>query len=163
MESKLISRGKALEELEKFGIKGNDVYFIDIIPLIEMIWADGQAQDGEMAIFNEFLQKHVKHLNKLAGFEAFTVNDARKFVARFFKKRPSPNLLKTLRQLSICVGTSCADPGENAAHKESLLGVCLDIAASSTTQLPYGLHDRFEPSEKRCFFEILDTLEGKRK
>ena len=33
MAAQLISRGEALEELEKFGIKGNDVYLIDIIQI----------------------------------------------------------------------------------------------------------------------------------
>jgi len=42
--------------------------------------------------------------------------------------------------------------------KESLLAACLDIASSSVTQYPYGLHDRFTPQEKRCFFEILQSL-----
>jgi len=41
-----------------------------------------------------------------------------------------------------------------------LLAACLDIAASSVTQYPYGLHDRFAPEEKRCFFEILESVSG---
>lgn len=162
MEEKRMPRKQALEELKKFGISGKEVYFIDIIPLIEMIWADGQVQRGEISIFNDFLPKHVERLNDLAGYEAFHLKDAHKFVSRFFKEKPGPELLKTLRNLSAAAGITGARHDCASTLKDSLLCACLDIAASSTVKYPYGLHDRFDPAEKSCFFEILDTLEGRK-
>ncbi len=162
MEEQCLSREDALEELKTFGISGNNVYFIDIIPLIEMIWADGKVQYGEMTIFNDFLPKHVRHLNKLAGYEAFLLEDVHKFVSRFFNKKPGSELLKTLRDLASEVGIAGSNHDCAAILKESLLTACLDIAASSTVTYPYGLHERFDPAEKTCFFEILDSLEKRK-
>ncbi len=156
---KPIAREDALNELEAFGIFGKDVYFIDMIPLIEMVWADGQVQRGEIIILKDFLPRHVEHLNELVGYEAFRLEDARKFVSRFFKEKPSPELLKTLRDLATMVGVSGSDHDCAEDLKQSLLAACLDIAASSTVKYPYGLHDRFDPAEKSCFFEILDSFD----
>jgi hypothetical protein len=46
----------AIEELERFGITGAQIYLIDLIPLIEMIWADGKAQDAEVSILADYLK-----------------------------------------------------------------------------------------------------------
>jgi hypothetical protein len=47
-------RQRAIDELEQHGIRGPNVYLIDIIPLIEMIWADGRVQEGELEILRTF-------------------------------------------------------------------------------------------------------------
>jgi hypothetical protein len=39
-------RRDAIAELAKHGIKGAQIYLIDLIPLIEMMWADGRIQHG---------------------------------------------------------------------------------------------------------------------
>jgi len=43
-------RDHIIEDLEKYGIKNEEIYLIDIIPLIEMIWADGMVQKCEVDI-----------------------------------------------------------------------------------------------------------------
>jgi len=162
MSEKNNLREEILEKLKFFGITGKDVYFIDYIPLIEMIWADGQPQQGEMDLFYGFLEKHVAHLNKMAGYSAFNLEDAAQFVAGFFKERPSPEMLKALRQLAVHAGLFQEDSKKRAQFEKSLLALCLDIGASCVTNYPYGLHERFNADEKRCFFEIFDTFENRR-
>ena len=162
MEKQLISRDEVLEKLAGLGITGKNAYFIDFIPLIEMIWADGHAQEGEMAILKEFIEKHVQHLNEMSGYDAFSLDDAMKFVSKFFDKRPSAEILKTLRNLALSYGLYRNGNEEKGPYDGSLLAICLDIASSSVTRYPYGLHERFDSSEKRCFFEILDAVEGKK-
>jgi hypothetical protein len=39
-----------------------------------------------------------------------------------------------------------------------MIEACIDIAADAVRKYPYGLHDRFDPEEKRCFFEIIMTF-----
>jgi len=151
-------RMDALEQLEKYGIKGKDIYFIDIIPLIEMVWADGHNQDAELAIIEHFFYDYIEHLNKSCGYKAFSQEDAQKFLSRFFKKRPEPELLKTLRELVFKAKDYSLQ--KNKEIRDSLLARCLDIAASSTTEYPYGLFDRFNLNEKKCYFEICEALTG---
>jgi hypothetical protein len=153
-------REEIMAQLKSFGITGKDVYFIDYIPLIEMIWADGQPQQGEMDIFYDFLEKHVAHLNKMAGYSAFKLEEAVEFVSGFLKERPSAEMLKTLRELSARTGLFQEDAEKRASFEKSLLAICLDIGASCVTKYPYGLHERFNADEKRCFFEIVDSFEN---
>ena len=153
-----LTRQEALDELKRYGITGSQIYLIDIIPLLEMIWADGKAQDGEVAILEDYLEKHVIHINELANCELLTLEGARSFVLQFLRKRPDTELLKTLRSLVAPVRLSSSDTAENNALRESLLAACLDIASSSVIEYPYGLGERLNPAEKRCFFEILESL-----
>jgi hypothetical protein len=162
MSERIALREEIMEQLNSFGITGKDVYFIDYIPLIEMIWADGEPQQGEMDIFYDFLEKHVMHLNKMAGYNAFKLEDAVEFVSGFFKERPSPEILKSLRELAAHSGLFQEDSKKRASFEKSLLAVCLDIAASCVTEYPYGLNERFNNEEKRCFFEIFDTFENRK-
>lgn len=148
----------AIEELRKYGIKGPQVYLIDIIPLIEMIWADGRVQKGEIDVLDDYLEKHVNHINKLAGYDILNLEDAEKFVSLFLKKRPNGDLLKTLRSFIAPVRLSSSDTDLCNIFRESLLAACLDIASSAVTDYPYKLNDRFNPQEKQCFFEILESL-----
>jgi len=156
--SPIITRQEADEKLEAFNITGAQVYLIDIIPLIEMIWADGKAQPSEIKILDQYLFDHVAHINELAGYEILKLEDAVAFVSRFIEKRPNPDVMSALRELIAPIRMTSSDAAANQKLKESLLAVCLDIAASSVTQYPYGLNERFNPAEKHCFFEILDYL-----
>jgi len=162
MSERIKLREEIMEQLKSFGITGKDVYFIDYIPLIEMIWADGEPQQGEMDIFYDFLEKHVAHLNKMAGYNAFQLEDAAQFVSGFLKERPSPEILKSLRKLAAHSGLFQGDAKKRAQFEKSLLAVCLDIGASCVKEYPYGLHERFNYDEKRCFFEIFDTFENRK-
>ena len=154
----VITREEALGKLEEFGITGSQVYLIDIIPLIEMIWADGHAQDSEIVILEMYLNSHVAHINEIAGYEAITMDAAMEFVRRFTESRPNPNVMAALRSLVTPLRLSTVDCERNQKLREALLAVCLDIGASAVTHYPYGVRERFNPAEKRCFFEILESL-----
>jgi hypothetical protein len=97
----------------------------------------------------------VRRINDVAGYEVLTVSGAKAFVSRFLKTRPSPDLLRLLRDLLAPVRLTSPDAAE---LKESLLSACMDIASSSVVQYPYRWNERFNPAEKKCFFEILDSL-----
>ena len=150
---------EALLELEQYDICDQDVYLIDLIPLIEIIWADGMTQSGELEILDQYLVQHVAHVNKLADCEILELSYARSFVKRFLNRRPDPKLLETLRGFIKRVRMNTTSEEVNEAVKESILSACLNIAASSTREYPYGLTDRFELTERNCFFEILRDLE----
>ena len=71
---------EAIEELESYGITGAQIYLIDLIPLIEMIWADGKAQGAEISLLADFLKKHVEHINALAGLCQPLANSGRAYL-----------------------------------------------------------------------------------
>ncbi|CAG0970473.1 hypothetical protein MYXO_01270 [Myxococcaceae bacterium] len=157
-----IDRTRALAVLRRHGITGADVYLIDLIPLIEIIWADGKAQDSELFLFEAFLRRHVDGLNRSVGHRMLTLEDARAFVRRFLHERPSHELLRELRSLVAAVRLASSDDGHNAALRGSLLAACVDIAASAVAAYPYAHGERFDREEKHSFFEILESLGGER-
>jgi len=155
---KKMTREQALNALAGYGITGPLVYLIDVIPLIEIMWADNKVQLGEREILNDFLKKHVVRINTAAGTTVLTMEQAHAFVRSFIETRPDPCLLKLLRSFVEIVHGCSSDPAAAEKIKQTLLSTCIDIAASSVERYPYGIHERFNPAEKQCFFEILDTL-----
>ena len=158
-----MTRQEALDRLRDYGIQGEDVYLIDLIPLVEMIWSDGQAQASEIGIFKDYLIKHVNNVNTIAGYKMLTIEKAERFLQRFLTGRPSAKLLQTLRSLVPPLRLSSSDDDANQALRESVLQGCLDIAASSVTEYPYETMERFCSDEKKCWFEIFDTLNDRSK
>jgi hypothetical protein len=156
----LLSRKEAVKALQEFGITGEQVYLIDLIPLIEIMWADGQTQKGEVAVLENYIEKHVNHVNHLAGCQILSFQMARDFAEQFIKERPSPELMKTLRDFIKPVRMDNAAKEDNEQLRSSLLSACMDIASSSVTQYPYDFEERFNFEEKVCFFSILESLSG---
>jgi hypothetical protein len=152
-------RRESIAKLSRFGIKGSEIYLIDLIPLIEMIWADGKVQDMEVELINNYLPQHVAAINLMAGDDNFiSLKKAKMFVLRYLQNRPDPELLKALRSLVYPVRYSAVSNPLNDALRKSILNLCLDIAAAAVTAYPYNANDRFNLAEKKCYFEILDSL-----
>ena len=151
-------RPEALRELERHGITGTDVYFIDVLPLVEMMWADGIVQDVERALLDKFITTHTDNLNALAGYRAVDDDVGRTFVERYLAERPAAEMLAALRELIPPVRLASSDTDRNAAHRAAILAWCLDIGAACVTDYPYGDHDRFSADEKACFEEIFRAL-----
>jgi hypothetical protein len=155
----LRNRQEAIAALAAHNITGAQVYLIDLVPLIEMMWADGKVQSAEVELLENFATVHLKRINHAVGHEALTADSLDRFIKRFTEQRPDAQLLETIRALLPKVRLSSSDELGNQALRESLLAWCLDIAAASTTEYPYGMNERFCAAEKRCFFEILNTLD----
>ncbi|CAK8720074.1 TerB family tellurite resistance protein [Candidatus Electrothrix aarhusensis] len=156
-ESKELSRKEAVERLKRFGITGEKVYLIDLILLIEMIWADGQAQPGELKVLENYLEKHVDRVNKRAGCVVLQLQDARDFVKPYINQRPNPDSIKSLRELVKPISFS-SESGVTEKLKNELLHVVIDVGASSVTEYPYDLDERFNTEEKQCLFNIMGAL-----
>jgi hypothetical protein len=75
----MTTREEAIQDLSLFGIKEPYAYLIDIIPLVEMIWADGEAHDSELAILDEYLHRRVQQINEMAGYKVMDFEDAQPF------------------------------------------------------------------------------------
>ena len=153
-----LTRQEAVSKLESFEISGPAVYLVDIIPLVEMIWADGQAQLSELAVLEHFLKQHVKRINKLLGKNFLTKEHTRIFTKRFLEKKPAPELLGMLRELMKKVRVSKDFPKPTDALMDSLLSACMDIAAASSSTGIKGIHERFQLSEKLSFFQIWESI-----
>jgi hypothetical protein len=149
---------EAVDQLSSLGIKSPYVYLIDLVALIEMIWADGELQEAELAILNEYLHKRVQQINEMAGYKVMDFEDAQAFAQRFIQQKPHPEFLSSLRSLIGPVILTSTDSAYVDSLLMSLLEACIDIAANAVRKYPYRLHDRFDADEKRCFSEIVKTF-----
>jgi len=152
------TRQDAVRELERHGIRGAHTYLIDVLPLIEMMWADGIVQGVERDLLDKFLHEHIDNLNALVGYNAVHYEDGASFVERFLVERPSAEMLDVLRKLIPPVRLSSSDVQRNSAQRRAIVRWCLDIGASCVTAYPYGDHDRFSEAEKACFEAIVASL-----
>lgn len=154
-----MTRQQALDVLEQeYQIQGADIYLLELIPLVEMIWADGVAQDGEIDVMRQFVLAHQKNLAEAAGFEIVTQADIERFFNRFCQVKPASGMLKAIRELSLSVILSSSDAAANQEKSELLLGYCMDIAAATVLEYPYGLRERIIEQEKKMLLEIIRHL-----
>lgn len=155
-----MDRQEALDELARIGIFGEKVYFIDLVPLIEMILADGKIRDGEITVLHLWAERQVRHINRLAGYKIVTTEDAIQFVNRFLDPETNPGLLVKIRQ---CIGPlrfSNQEGNYSERLLKRILSGCMEIAAASVTNYPYGIGERINRKEKILFLEILETFKN---
>lgn len=150
----------AVRRLARFNITEEQIYLIDLVPLVEMAWADGRIQHSEIEILHEYLKDHVKAINRLAGCRVLTVEDAIDFVADLLNKRPEKAFVNEVEKIiaEYRVGSKSAEDANET--KKLILNGCLDIAASAVTKYPYGLTERFTDEEKICYHKIQAILGG---
>ncbi|WP_404356881.1 hypothetical protein [Methylotuvimicrobium sp. KM1] len=134
---------------KEFELKLSDYYFLDLIPLIEMIWADGENQPAELALLYQFTIEHIAHLDRAAGIPLISTDDANDFLERFAHQRPQQRLLDALNEM-VVVSALSTDP----VRTRSILKYCMDIAAACTTQYPYALRGRIIESEKALLYKL---------
>ena len=146
------------DALKKYGIEGKHLYLLDMIPLIEIAWADGIVQDMEKRLMKEFLEKHIKNINEKAGSTVLTYEVGYSFLDRFLKERPHPEVMKILRSLVVPLRFANPDKAKDYEQKINILKFCMDIAASCVKHYPYGDHERFTEEEKIVFLEIMRSL-----
>lgn len=155
-----VSRHEAVGRLAEHGLRGTDLYMVDTIPLLEMIWADGRVQAEELTLLDAFLRRHVRNVNELVGEDVVSFEQAREFVGRFLDERPNPELLRLLRGFVVDVGPFEPDGAMSAARRRNILDFCLDIGAACVAEYPHGDHERFCRDEKLLFESIFQTLGG---
>jgi len=152
------ARRHALDVLERdYGIFGGMVYLLDVIPLVEMLWADGQCQDAERLLIRKYLREHIAWLAEQAGgLEVVSEAQIDTFTARFIDRRPPEGLLASLRELACEVAFPAN--GTKDERKQKTLDYCLDIAAAAVAVYPYGPHERVEESEKAVLRDLFRAL-----
>lgn len=96
---------QALHDLAELGFKGRDVYLAELIPLVEMAWADGVIAPNERALLEGYCATLTDRLNRQAGAQFFRL--ARSFLVldRLTERRLSPaQRLTALKALKTWLG-----------------------------------------------------------
>lgn len=155
-----MSRTDTLDHIVRtYRLDDTHVYLLELVPLLEMMWADGLNQPSEMRIIYSFAIEHAARLSKAAyGQEVISDKQINAFLDRFAHVRPPGGLLRDLRQI---VWELLGDGahGDNPTSQRSLLDVCIDIAAAcdqAPGRWPAG--SRVVEQEKALMLELMQTL-----
>ena len=93
--------------------------------------------------------EHIAYLDKAAGSQVLTVDDANDFLDRFAHQQPPQKLLTELHDL-------ITDEFGVAEHQKiDIVEYCLDISAACVLQYPYGIRDRVQQNEKAFLLKLL--------
>jgi len=152
---------EVLDLLERdYGISGGLIYLLDVVPLIEMVWADGTNQPAEIRLVYKFALDRLAQLSSYAeGQQALSIDETNAFLDRFLSSPPPAGLLRELRQL--CLHGSAdrvEDPVDRAIRCQTILEYCMDIAAAAVTRYPYGDRERVTREEKGLLLELMGAL-----
>jgi hypothetical protein len=151
-------RQEALRVLEEDSrLSERMIYLLDVLPLVEMLWADGRCQQAERILIDEYLREHVAWLNaQVPGSRILEDADIDRFVAEFIERRPPAALLDALSEFAYAQHAS----GRSAVpdSRERVIDFSLDIASAAVTTYPFGPHERFEPEEKKIFMKLVRRL-----
>ncbi|PZR11120.1 MAG: hypothetical protein DI536_18455 [Archangium gephyra] len=97
-------RDDALRMLAKLGFRGLDVYLAELMPAVEMAWADGVIQPNERAVLEAYCESLVEELNRQAGAPFFSLRRALRMLDRATARRLPPSqrreALVALKQLA---------------------------------------------------------------
>lgn len=80
-------RHQALQLFARLGVNGQEVYFVELIPLAVMAWADGELQQPERRVLEAVVEDHVHWLNEQVGAPVFHVSTGRRVLERFLGRR----------------------------------------------------------------------------
>lgn len=142
------SRDKFEQLAREFDLKPVDFYFLDLIPLIEVMWIDGKNQESELNILYQFVLEHIAYLDKAAGVHILTVEDANDFLDRFAHHQPPQQLLTELHNII------AKETGIIEHRKKNILEYCLDISAACVVHYPYGIRERIRHDEKEFLLKL---------
>ena len=80
----------ALRVLSALGFRGRDVYLAELIPAVEMAWADDVVQPNERAMLEVYCEDLVERLNQQAESAFFSVNRAKALLDVLTRRRLLP-------------------------------------------------------------------------
>ncbi len=149
-----MTRQEALTALAARGILGNAVYLLDVLPLVEMAWSDGEVQGGERAMILAFLDEHLRALDEAAHETVVPRAEALRFVDRYLTERPSDAEFAHLRELLRVVRLSGRDGHQNA---QRILDGALAVGGAAGA--PANPHRAWDPHELAKLWELEVALQ----
>lgn len=138
-----------------FGLTPETVYLLPLVPLLEVMWADGVTQPAEVSIFYDCLTRHLAELaNEANGEEVVSVEETEQFAHEWLQHPPDAERLRRLSELAV----QLLNTEGKVETRRTILDNCLDLAAIAVTRYPYERRDRIMSAEKAVLLELIQRL-----
>lgn len=116
----------ALQALAALGFRGRDIYMAELIPAVEMAWADGRIQPNELALLKAYCEALTERLNRHAGAGFFQLRHSLEVLGRLTRRRLLPHeRLAALAALKAWSGESAS----GAERRKEMLEWASAVAA----------------------------------
>jgi len=142
--------------LRQYHLEEQHVYLLELIPLIKMIWADGQKQPAEVSILKRFTMNHLATLAaRNEGVMPVTVETTNLFMDRFLGSEPSKTMLDDLNRLCVNRLRNHSDLEFSRGRAQEIIDFCIDIAAACAADYPYEFNERIVEQEKTTLKNLI--------
>lgn len=155
-----MSEEELLDRLvNEFGLQREHVYLLNLVPLIEVMWADGRLQDAELSLFYQYATEWLVELSRDSeGEPIVSAEQANAFIDQFTRERPDPRLLQQLRDLAFQFIEATPQTMRKDGRDQELIDWCMDIAAAAVAEYPYHKRDRVTQAEKELLRSLIRRL-----
>lgn len=134
-------------------------YLLNLIPIIEIMWADGRLQNAEISLLYEYTTQWLSILAADAdGDSVVSTEQANAFITRFTQARPEPKLLASLKELSHQFMQAAPETMLSDGRGQQLIDFCLDISAAAVSKYPYERRSRITADGKVLIVGLIQRL-----
>ena len=158
------SRFSAL--LTQHGLPPSFIYLAPVLPIVQVMWADGRNQIPERAKLHLIMQAHCQALSDLAGgMEVVSIDHLEQFHELFISNQPDMDMLSALTGVATDLlrqypDTASGEPGL-LYDRAQLLHACMEIAATCESESSSSTGELFSQrivEEERRFIEQVFAL-----
>lgn len=143
------------------------IYLAPVLPVVQVMWADGRNQMPERAKLQVIIQDHCRALGELAGgMEVVTQADIDIFDRTFVAEKPDPNTLSPFFEVANELLSVQSDEGksrnDSLYQREKLFQACLEIAATCPADMGDGSNEMFArrivDAERKYIEQVFELL-----
>lgn len=146
------------------------IYLAPILPIVQVMWADGRNQMPERAKLQLMLEEHCAALSEMAdGMELVSKADREKFDHLFVASRPDFDLLTEFGEIAtqmVYEEGSMAPPEDREGSlndRDQLVRACMEIAAACAANHPsYGNEEdlkRIVDEERQLIVKVIELVQ----
>jgi hypothetical protein len=84
-------RDASVKWFANLGLRGDELSLAELLPAVEMAWADGAVQPNERAMLAAYCDTLVRQVNERAGAERVRLDDALVRLEKLLSRRLSPS------------------------------------------------------------------------
>jgi len=143
------------------------IYLAPVLPIVQVMWADGRNQIAERAQIQVFIESHCVALSEMAGgLEVVSIAEREAFDRIFVANRPEPFLLEAISEAAAEIVQDKADKNAEVAdslyQRDQLLHACLEIAAACPVEpspwITRPLRERIVDEERKLIERVFELL-----
>ncbi len=153
--------------LEQHDLPRSLIYLAPVLPIVQVMWADGRNQMPERAKIHLIMQNHCNTLRDLSGgMEVISAEDIERFDQAFIASEPDSEILKAFTESASEVLKNRGEEGsadhDSLYQRDRLFHACLEIAATCPAELKNCTGEMFAQrivdEERRLIERVFELL-----